>query len=684
MLAKAATLAADQVFLDLEDAVSPLEKVDARDRVVDALRTHDYSGKTRVVRVNGVTTRWCLGDVTAVVGGAGDRLDCIMVPKVEDAGQLHFIDHLLTQLETEHELPNRIGIEAQIENARGAMNIREIAQATPRLETLIFGPGDYAANMGVGQLVIGSISPEYPGDQWHWVLSQIVTAARAYGVQAIDGPYTDIKDTDGYRRMCRRARLIGYDGKWVLHPAQVEIANEEFSPSQAEFDEARRLLDAYEHATQVERKGAVMHEGQMIDEASRKIAEQVVARGAAAGHGAERGRPMSLPLEGLTDEQREIVELVRQFTDEQIIPVASQLEHDDVFPDDIVEGLKELGIFGFTIPEEHGGLGLDLTTYALSVCELARGWMSISGIINTHFIVANMLMRDGTDEQKERFLPRMATGEIRCAFSMTEPECGSDVQAIRTRAVRDGDDYVVNGQKMWVTNGLRSGLVATLVKTDPEAKPAHRGMSCLLVEKEPGVAQSGGLTVPPQLEKLGYKGVETTELVFADHRVPAADLLGGAEGQGFQQMMSGVEVGRVNVAARGVGVAQRAFELAIRYAQEREAFGKPIAKHQGIQFKLAEMATKIEAARLLMLSAARKKDAGERSDVEAGMAKLYASEICHEVVEDSFRIHGGYGYSKEYEIERLYRDAPMLLIGEGTSEIQKLIVARGLLGRYAI
>jgi len=283
MLAKAATLAADQVFLDLEDAVSPLEKVDARDRVVEALRTHDYSGKTRVVRVNGVTTRWCLGDVTAIVGGAGDRLDCIMVPKVEDAGQLHFIDHLLTQLETEHELPNRIGIEAQIENARGAMNIREIAQATPRLETLIFGPGDYAANMGVGQLVIGSISPEYPGDQWHWVLSQIVTAARAYGVQAIDGPYTDIKDTDGYRRMCRRARLIGYDGKWVLHPAQVEIANEEFSPSQAEFDEARRLLDAYEHATQVERKGAVMHEGQMIDEASRKIAEQVVARGAAAG-----------------------------------------------------------------------------------------------------------------------------------------------------------------------------------------------------------------------------------------------------------------------------------------------------------------------------------------------------------------------------------------------------------------
>jgi alkylation response protein AidB-like acyl-CoA dehydrogenase len=393
---------------------------------------------------------------------------------------------------------------------------------------------------------------------------------------------------------------------------------------------------------------------------------------------------VSVAVEGLSEEQREIVDLVRRFTDEQIIPVASQLEHDDAFPDDIVEGLKELGIFGFTIPEAYGGLGLDLTTYALAVSELSRGWMSISGIINTHFIVANMLMRDGTEEQKTRFLPRMATGEVRCAFSMTEPECGSDVQAIRSTARRDGDDYVVNGQKMWVTNGLRAGVVALLVKTDPEAEPAHRGMSCLLVEKTPGASREGGLTIPPQLEKLGYKGVETTELVFADHRVPAANLLGGEEGRGFAQMMSGVEVGRVNVAARGVGVAQRAFEIAIRYAQERQAFGRPIARHQGIQFKLAEMATKIEAARLLMLSAARKKDAGERSDVEAGMAKLFASEICHEVVEEALRIHGGYGYSKEYEIERLYRDAPLLLIGEGTSEIQKLIIARGLLARHAL
>jgi alkylation response protein AidB-like acyl-CoA dehydrogenase len=393
---------------------------------------------------------------------------------------------------------------------------------------------------------------------------------------------------------------------------------------------------------------------------------------------------VSSVLDELTEDQREIVGLVRRFVDEQVIPVASEYEHADTFPDEIVAGLRELGIFGFTIPEAYGGLGLDLTTYALAVCELSRGWMSVSGIINTHFIVADMLMRDGTDEQRDRFLPRMATGELRCAFSMTEPECGSDVQAIRSRAVRDGDDYLVSGQKMWVTNGLRSGMVATLVKTDPEADPPHRGMSCLLVEKQPGASRDGGLEIPPQLQKLGYKGVETTELVFSDHRVPAANLLGGAEGRGFQQMMSGIEVGRVNVAARGVGVAQRAFEIAIRYAQERQAFGRPIARHQAIQFKLADMGTKIEAARLLMLSAARKKDVGERSDVEAGMAKLFATEMCNEVVEDALRIHGGYGYSKEYEIERLYRDAPLLLIGEGTSEIQRMVIGKKLLERNKI
>jgi citrate lyase subunit beta / citryl-CoA lyase len=287
MLDKAAVLAADQIFLDLEDAVSPLEKVSARDNVVAALNTNDYSGKTRVVRINGVTTQWCLGDLLTVVSGAGRNLDCVMVPKVEDAGQLHFVDHVLTQLETEHGIEQRIGIEAQIENGRGAMNIREIAQATPRLETLIFGPGDYAANMGVGSLVIGSIDPDYPGDQWHFILSLIVTAARAYGVQAIDGPYTDIKNTEEYRRLCLRAKQVGYDGKWVLHPEQIGIANEVFAPSQEEFERARRLLAAYEHATTVERRGAVMHEGQMIDEASRKIAEAVVARGVAAGMSAE-------------------------------------------------------------------------------------------------------------------------------------------------------------------------------------------------------------------------------------------------------------------------------------------------------------------------------------------------------------------------------------------------------------
>ena len=287
MLAKAAVLAADQIFLDLEDAVSPLEKVSARETIVAALNEHDYSGKTRVVRVNGVTTHWCLGDLLAVVGGAGRNLDCVMVPKVEDAGQLHFVDHVLTQLETEHGVEHRIGIEAQIENGRGAMNIREIAQATPRLETLIFGPGDYAANMGVGSLVIGSIDPDYPGDQWHFILSLIVTAARAYGLQAIDGPYTDIKNTDEYRRLCGRAKAVGYDGKWVLHPDQIGIANEVFAPSQEEFERARRLLAAYEHATTVERRGAVMHEGQMIDEASRKIAEAVVAQGVAAGMSTE-------------------------------------------------------------------------------------------------------------------------------------------------------------------------------------------------------------------------------------------------------------------------------------------------------------------------------------------------------------------------------------------------------------
>ena len=393
-----------------------------------------------------------------------------------------------------------------------------------------------------------------------------------------------------------------------------------------------------------------------------------------------------------TDEQKAITEMVRQFVDEQIIPQAEHYDHADEFPAPIVEQMKELGLFGVTIPEEYGGMGLDLTTYTMIVEELSRGWISISGVVNTHFIGSYLLMKFGTDEQKEHFLPRMATGEIRAAFSLSEPELGSDVQAIKASAKKVDDDfYEINGQKMWVTNGLKSGVVFVLVKTDPSADPPYKGMTCFITEKEPDVAENtgqyAGLNVPPQIKKMGYKGVESTELVYDGYRCPANMVLGGEEaglGKGFTQMMDALEVGRVNVAARGVGIAQRALELGLRYSQERKTFGKPIAQHQAIQFKLADMATKVEAARLLTLRAARLKDAGERSDLEAGMAKLFASETGKEVVEDSFRIHGGYGYSKEYEIERLYRDAPLLLIGEGTSEIQRMVIGKKLLQRHKI
>jgi alkylation response protein AidB-like acyl-CoA dehydrogenase len=401
---------------------------------------------------------------------------------------------------------------------------------------------------------------------------------------------------------------------------------------------------------------------------------------------------MALATDERTDEQKAICEMVRQFVDEQIIPKAEHYDSADEFPEPIVEQMKELGLFGVTLPEEYGGMGLDLTTYAMIVEELSRGWISISGIVNTHFIGSYLLTKFGTEEQKARHLPRMATGELRAAFSLSEPECGSDVQAIKSTAVkRDDGTYEINGQKMWVTNGLMSGVVFVLVKTDPTAEPRHRGMTCFVCEKEPGVAENtgeyAGFTVPPKIKKLGYKGVESTELVFDGYRRPADAILGGEEaglGKGFVQMMDALEVGRVNVAARGVGIAQRALELALRYSQERKTFGKEIAQHQAIQFKLADMATKVEAARLLMLKAARLKDAGERSDLEAGMAKLFASEAGKEVVEDAFRIHGGYGYSKEYEIERLYRDAPLLLIGEGTSEIQRMVIGRTLLQRHKI
>ncbi|MDP8971135.1 MAG: acyl-CoA dehydrogenase family protein [Actinomycetota bacterium] len=399
---------------------------------------------------------------------------------------------------------------------------------------------------------------------------------------------------------------------------------------------------------------------------------------------------------GLTEVQQEILSTVRTFVEKEIVPYAQELEHGDIYPQEIVDGMTEMGLFGLTIPEEYDGLGESLLTYALVVEEIARGWMSVSGVINTHFIVAHIIRHHGTEEQKKFFLPRMATGQVRGAFSMSEPGLGSDVAAIRTRARRDGEDYIIDGQKMWVTNGSTANLVATLVRThegavrthegaEKETARAHDTLTTFLVEKPTGLgAVTDGLTVPGKIEKMGYKGVDSTELIFDGYRIGADKVLGAAPGKGFAQMMDGVEVGRVNVAARACGVALRSFELAIDYAQQRTTFGKPIAQHQAIAFKLAEMATKVEAAHLMMVNAARLKDSGSRNDVEAGMAKLLASEYCVEVTQDAFRIHGGYGYSKEYEIERLMREAPFLLIGEGTSEIQKTIISKGLLREYGL
>ncbi len=390
--------------------------------------------------------------------------------------------------------------------------------------------------------------------------------------------------------------------------------------------------------------------------------------------------------EGLTDVQREILQAVRAFVDAEILPVATELEHADEYPTRIVEGLRELGVFGLVIPEEFGGLGQSLLTYALVVEEISRGWMSVSGIINTHFIVAHLLMHHGTDEQRRALLPRMAAGELTGAFSMSEPGCGSDVSAITSRAVRDANGWSLTGQKMWLTNGGSATLVAILVRTDgetPDDASPHRRMSTFLIEKPAGFGEVlPGLVIPGKIEKMGYKGVDTTELVMDGLRLPDDALLGGVPGHGFAQMMDGVEVGRVNVAARACGVALRAFELGIAYAQQRETFGRPIAEHQAVAFRLADMATKVEAAHQMMVMAARTKDAGNRNDLEAGMAKLLASEYCKEVVEGAFRIHGGYGYSTEYEIERLYREAPMLLIGEGTADIQRMIISRRLLEEY--
>ncbi|WP_018351524.1 acyl-CoA dehydrogenase family protein [Longispora albida] len=385
----------------------------------------------------------------------------------------------------------------------------------------------------------------------------------------------------------------------------------------------------------------------------------------------------------LTEIQRDILATVREFVDKEVIPHAQRLEHDDTYPEKIVQGMRDLGLFGLTIGEEHGGLGESLLTYALVVEELSRGWMSVSGIVNTHFIVAYLLQQHGTEEQKARLLPRMATGEVRGAFSMSEPGCGSDVAAIRSKAVPVDGGWQLDGQKMWLTNGAYSSVIATLVRTELGADSAYGNMSTFLLEKEPGFGETApGLTIPGKIEKMGYKGVETTELLLDGHVVGDSALLGGEPGKGFYQMMDGIEVGRVNVAARACGISIRAFELGISYAQQRHTFGQPLYKHQAIAFKLAEMGTKIEAAHALMVNAARLKDSGQRNDVEAGMAKLLASEYCAEIVQEAFRIHGGYGYAKEYEIERLMREAPFLLIGEGTSEIQKTIISRGLLKEY--
>ena len=388
-------------------------------------------------------------------------------------------------------------------------------------------------------------------------------------------------------------------------------------------------------------------------------------------------------MDDLTTEQREIITAIRAFVDREVIPQASDFDHADEFPEQLVKTMRDMGLFGVMIPTEYGGLGLDVFTYALIIKELSRGWISLSGVINTHFMAAWMINQFGTPEQRQKYLPRLATGELRSAYSMTEPHAGSDVQAIRTRAVREGDGWVITGQKMWATNGLRAGLVALLAVTDPNAQPRHRGMTAFLLEKEPGVESQPGLTVPPKLRKLGYKGVESTELVFDGFRAPADAILGGDDGlgRGFKFFMGAVELGRVNVAARGVGVATSAYEAALAYARQRAAFGVPISEHQAIQLKIAQMATKIRAAELLTYDAARLKASGARADLEAGMAKLFATETAQEVVLEAMRIHGGYGYSQEYIVERLYRDAPLLILGEGTNEIQQVVIARRLFER---
>ena len=374
----------------------------------------------------------------------------------------------------------------------------------------------------------------------------------------------------------------------------------------------------------------------------------------------------------------QIVDTVRRFVEREVMPVASKYEHANEYPHDLVERMKELGLFGATIAPEWGGLGLDYSTYSRIVEEICRGWMSLSGVLNTHLMFAYVLQRFGTAAQRERWLPAMALGEHRAALCLTEPHAGSDTQQIRTTARRDGDHYVVNGSKMFITNARTATIYSLLTKTDPRANPPHKGMTLFAAERGPG------LTVGRDIDKIGYKSVETCEVSFEDYRVPVGNLIGGEEGRGLQMVLSGLEVGRINIASRAVGVAQAAFESAIRYSQQRSTFGKPICEHQAIQLKLADMATKIEASRLLVRQAAAMKDRGERCDLEAGMAKLFASETCQEVSLEAMRVLGGYGYTKEFPVERYYRDAPLMIIGEGTNEIQRLVIARGLVQRYRI
>jgi alkylation response protein AidB-like acyl-CoA dehydrogenase len=377
----------------------------------------------------------------------------------------------------------------------------------------------------------------------------------------------------------------------------------------------------------------------------------------------------------LSTEEQAVVDTVRDFIDRQVRPIVRDMEHADIYPEKLIEQMKELGIYGLAIPDPWGDAPVTMPCYALVTAELARGWMSLAGAMGGHTVVAKLLLAFGTREQQDRYLPGMATGEIRATMALTEPGGGSDLQAITTYARRDGDCYVISGSKTWITNARRSQLIALLCKTDPAAQPKHKGVSILLVEHGPG------LTVSKDLPKLGYKGVESCELVFNEYRASADTLLGGVEGQGFAQMMKGLETGRIQVAARALGVAQAAFDDALRYAQDRHSFGKPIWKHQSIGNYLADMATKVTAARQLILHAAERFDSGQRCDMEAGMAKLFASEAAMQVALDAVRIHGGYGYSTEYDVERYFRDAPLMIVGEGTNEIQRNVIAAQLVRR---